>query len=239
VKRALLFTGGLDSVMLWRRTNPVELVYVMQPGSPYLLSELTTICNLCEMEPRLRVLTIEGADWPEPEDDGHVPHRNLGLIVQVAAVTGAQRLYLGSVRGESSPDKSRAFLRAASQALSASEHADIRVEAPLRRQTKAWHLSEHLRRWPEDYELLAATRSCYAETGRCGECLACFRRWVAFKLAGMPAEEHRRAPWERSWDTRSAVKRYALGTTATEWRGMLANHRDAQRALRLQRQEAT
>lgn len=232
--RVLLFSGGLDSVMVWRRCNPDRCVYVAQPGSAYTAVEVQTIENLEAIQPGLEVEIITGAQWPDAEPDGHVPHRNLGLLTQVAACTNADTLYLGSVRGESSPDKSRRFLIAASRALSASENEPVIVKAPLRKHTKAWHLQEHLSKWPEDYGVLIHTRSCYAAQGRCGECMACFRRWVAFTLAGMTPEDHDTAPWERVSDDWRTGLRYLLGTSPGEWRGMLDNHRDALRALRMQ-----
>lgn len=233
MRRVLLFTGGLDSAMLWRKLGEPLCVYVAQPDSPYMQREIMTISTLQRIEPGLRVEVIEGGEWPGPEADGHVLHRNLGLIVQVAANTAAECIYIGSVRGESSPDKSRAFLRATSKALSTSEHHPISVKAPLRRHTKSWWLQDHLSRWPEDWPMLSATRSCYSGDGqRCGQCLACLRRWVAFTNAGVAPEDHASPPWlafSRDW--RVGV-RYLTGTPVFEWPGMLANHRDALRAAR-------
>lgn len=234
--RVLMFTGGLDSVMLWRILGQPPCLFIAQPGSPYRTNEIDTILRLERLEPALHVSMAEGAEWPGPEPDGHVQHRNLGLIVQVAAISAAECIYLGSTRGESSPDKSQAFLRAAGRALSASEHDKIRVCAPLRGHTKAHHLQQHLAKWPDDAPLLTATRSCYGtDKTPCGECLACYRRWVAFKLAHLPIEEHATPPWERPWGGPRTALHYLAGTSPWEWRGMLDNHRDAVRALREQR----
>lgn len=237
MNRVQLFTGGLDSVMLWRflqhKRKPARLVYVVQPGSPYAGAEQATMRVLETIEPALAVETLQGAEWPDPEPDGHVMHRNLGLIVQVAANTAGECIYLGGVRGESSPDKARCFLRAASCALSTSENHPIKVSCPLRRHTKAWHLQAHIRLHPDDYPLIASTRSCYSPEGRCGECVACFRRWVAFTLAGLPPEDHRTPPWEHPYHDGRTAWRYMTGTSPFEWPGMLDNHRDAVRALRM------
>jgi hypothetical protein len=233
-----LFTGGLDSMMLLRRAEPDLCAYVEQAGNPYADEELWTIRRL-QQRVAIPLVILRGAQQQEPEPDGHVLHRNLSLLTCVAANTAATTLLLGSVRGESSPDKSRRFLRAASRALSASEHTRIQVKAPLRRHTKSWWLQDHLSRWPEDYESLRLTRSCYSPHGLCGECLACFRRWVAFTLAGMLPEDHRGAPWARPLDDWRLGLRYVLRTPPGEWLGMLDNHRDALTALRRERGGST
>lgn len=241
----LLYSGGLDSLMLWRLAQPEFSVYV-QVGAAYEADELATVRRLQDMVAGLRVHVVQGPTWlgDLEQADGHIPLRNLVLATTAAAWTPAvDQVLLGAVRGESSPDKSRAFVRSASRALSRAAGHRVQLRAPLRRHSKAWWLAQHLARWPQDREALLATHSCY-EPGQpdgvagCGCCMACFRRWVATSLAGLP-EPYVNDPAERMLAGAIPGSRPGLGalrrTPVREWPAFLGNQLVAYRALRARR----
>lgn len=180
-----LFSGGLDSVLLWHLRRPDDCAYVTW-GAPYEASELQAIWQLQRLGgPKVQVL--RGAPLLPADQDGHVPHRNLMLLATVAAhYPAANEILIGSVLGESSADKSTRFLRAASRVISASEGRDVTVQAPLARGLKRWWVKRYLRAGG-DVRLLACTRSCYRGTAvGCGRCPACFRRWQALQGLCVP-----------------------------------------------------
>lgn len=230
---ALLYTGGMDSLMLATLRPDAVPVYVMI-GSPYENAELDTMFELYQRGgPKPTIL--HGPQLQAPHADGHIVHRNLALITTVAAGTGADEILLGAVKGEASPDKSARFLRATSRALSASEHRPVRVHAPLKRRTKTDAVVDYLIAGGS-VRLLKSTRSCYdPHAERCGRCQACFRRWVAFTNVGTAPEKHDHDP--RAYglaaadDWREMLARLR-GTPAREWLGMVQNNVDAWRALR-------
>lgn len=186
----LLFSGGLDSLCAWHLLGRPVAVYVTL-GHPYQADELHAMGRLAEQRPALRLHAVPGPDLGAlQQPDGHLPHRNLILAAVAAAhCPTADRVALGALLGEASPDKSRRFLRAASRVLSVSEVRRVRVTAPFRHLTKTGLLRAYLRAGG-DPQLVALTRSCY-EAGDtpygCGRCQACFRRWVALYRCGLDA----------------------------------------------------
>lgn len=223
-----LFSGGLDSLCLWVLSGRPTCVYVYT-GHAYELPERQAIMRLQQHTPGLHVQTMAGpliGGLALP--DGHVPHRNLNLLATAAAYTGADRLLLGALLGEASPDKSRRFLRAASAALTASEGRRVRVVAPAARWTKTGLLRRALRQEPWVSGVLHLTRSCYAAgEGECGQCQACFRRHVALYRCGL-TDTPPRLPAGTTWRTAAAGLRQA---GVTRWPALAVNNAGAAQAL--------
>jgi 7-cyano-7-deazaguanine synthase in queuosine biosynthesis len=232
VTDAILYSGGLDSLLL-RLRFPEALLLRVEYGQTYSAAERMAIYSQAGIDRRVP-LTV-GCQLPEAAEDGHVPHRNLALAVLGAAWTGADRVLLGGVRGETSLDKSRRFLHAASRALTRSEGPPVALCAPLAGRTKSEHLRDLVRSQGvvAAQKLLDCTTSCYAaewdgaEIG-CGLCLACFRKWVAVTNAGLAAR-FATDPACREINRRDAV--YLLRAPLREWPGIIENHWDARRAL--------
>lgn len=182
-----LFSGGLDSLCLWYLSGQPTPVYVLL-GHKYEERETETLMRLAEHIPKFRAQLIAGPRIGQLEEhDGHIPHRNLLLAATAAAhFPDTDRIVLGALLGEASPDKSARFNRAVSRALSVSEHRRVRVVAPARHMTKTGLLRAFIRRFPERVPLLRLTRSCYAAgADACGQCPACFRRDVALFHTGL------------------------------------------------------
>lgn len=223
---ALLFSAGLDSLCLWHLTGQPVPVYV-RTGHRYEAAELAALAALEDATLGLRVRVVDGPQIGPLEHPvtGHVPHRNLALLTTAAAATGADRLLLGALLGEASPDKSRRFLRAASRALTASEGRKITVEAPAHRWTKTGLVRRFAAAYPDAVPTLAVTRSCYEPAGECGTCPACFRRQVALWRAGLSAQRPQ-VP-TRHGSALSAA--WAAGVT--RWPALAANNAGALLAL--------
>lgn len=225
----LLFSGGLDSLALWYLLDRPRAVYV-QLGHQYQVAEQQTIDRLSATVTGLSVELVRGPYLAHREDlrTGHIPHRNLALATTTAAVTGADRILLGALLGEASPDKSRRFLKATSAALTASEGRRITVEAPAHRLTKTGLVRKALSRYPEAALPLTMTRSCYSPdptVQECGECPACFRRQVALFRTGLSD----RAP-ELPVRFQSPLEAMA-GAGVARWPGILANNLGAALAV--------
>jgi 7-cyano-7-deazaguanine synthase in queuosine biosynthesis len=232
VKRSvILYTGGMDSLILsWLRPD-AELVYV-SIGSTYEYDELAACLRMAEQGLARMPTIIDGGTLLAQEADGHVLHRNLVLIAHAAAMTGADEVLLGAVRGEASLDKSARFLRRAGRVLSASEGRRVRVRAPLKRDTKAGWVGTFLREGGSRQALMEAV-SCYAGEGwSCGECQACFRRWVALTLNGIDADfasDPRTYASGLRWQD---GVRAILRAPVREWYGMAVNNFGAWQVLR-------
>lgn len=223
MRTALLFSGGADSVAAWFLLGRPNAVYV-RIGHAYQDRELRTIDHQMRSDPRLNVKVLQGPDLGDLEQaDGHIPHRNALLAATVAA-HGYERILLGALAGEASPDKQPRFMRALSQMLSTSESHRVVVEAPLRRYTKTGAIRRLLREHPEAWPMLNASRSCYGNSDEpCLACQACFRRWVAFRLNHLPAGPRPSTPRIRP--------RLLLDAGVAAWPGIVRNNWDAVRAF--------
>lgn len=228
--RALLFSGGLDSLCLWYLTGRPRCVYV-RIGHTYESAELFAVGQLNHRIADLDVTVVDGPKvGPLEAPDGHIPHRNLALITAAAAfLPDVDEVMLGALLGEASPDKSSRFLRRTAAALSASEGRRLRVTAPGRRWTKTGLLRRFLHQFPDHVAELAITRSCYSviAAGPCGQCPACFRRAVALWHVGLrdrpvtlPAVASAGAAW-------TAARRAGVA----RWPGMAVNNAMAGAAL--------
>lgn len=235
-ERVLLFTGGLDSTIMHTLLGEPPCLYVaLEQGFP---AEAKNLSRLWDALP----IDLDVIDAPLPSAakvDGHIPLRNLHLATIGALIT--DRVMIGAVRGESSPDKSEKFLRRASAALTeASQGRKITVEAPLRHLTKRQLVKAFIQQVgrQEAERIFSLTRSCYSEHyDRCGRCMACFRRWVALYLNGIE-EAHENPPWEMirpSWRDRLEYLRWA---PLPEWPGIAESNLEALAALDLRRRRA-
>ena len=106
-RRIQLFSGGLDSYILWHLLDKPEAVYVRYRHK-YQNRELDTITALQALDPDLRVTQSDGPQIGELERaDGHIPHRNLLLVATAVACLNSEIVYQGALRGEASLDKTR------------------------------------------------------------------------------------------------------------------------------------
>ena len=230
-QRILLFSGGLDSYILWHLLDRPDPVYVRY-GHKYQERELDTIAALQEIEPKLQVAFLDGPGIGSLEQpDGHIPHRNLLLVTTAAANMDPAIIYLGALRGEASRDKSYRFLRRTTRLLSLCEHP-VKVLSPSKRYTKTQLVALFARQFPEKLERLSVTRSCYADTGLpCGRCVACFKRWVAMTNNGIE-EAYEVSPGFGVERSVSGLLPYMLRMPVREWPAVLQNTLDAVRAMR-------
>jgi len=236
----LLFSGGLDSYMLWHLLKKPATAYVMIEA-PYELAELAAIDRLENLDRDLNVQRIYGpAVGTYEEPDGHIPYRNLLFATTVAATCLPSTIYLGALAGETSRDKSGKFLANTSALLTYTEKRRVRLTAPFRHLTK----TQLLRRFLVDHEhlipILRQTRSCYRPTPGglgCGCCMACFRRWVAMYHNGIE-ESYVNPPW--IWGELQFVTgnlRYLWQSPITEWFGIARNNWEAAWAIKASKGE--
>jgi 7-cyano-7-deazaguanine synthase in queuosine biosynthesis len=251
----LLFSGGLDSYILYRLLAhrggvPPYLLYCTI-GHRYQGMELQCIRALQRSHASVgRALPVGYAGMCtvgryERHEDGHIPLRNLLLCATAAIeVPDAQTIVLGAVAGESSRDKSQRFLSRTSRELSFQLHRTLHVIAPARHLTKSQLVSLYLGTFPGtvDRALVQMTRSCYGQTTYsvhttgCGACMSCFRRWVAMTRNGvMEPYDADPAAWGaatlKSVGGRGLAR--ILGEVPwREWVGLARNNFDAYRAVR-------
>jgi 7-cyano-7-deazaguanine synthase in queuosine biosynthesis len=128
------------------------------------------------------------------EPDAYIPMRNM-FLAMIGALYG-DTVYMVFQKGEQSiPDRSMEFLLKSSELLSFLNGRKIVVDSPFKDLTKAqmvgWYLSQGREQCPID--VLYKAFSCFEADSTlvpCGQCPACFRKWVAFDNNGLDITFH-------------------------------------------------
>jgi len=182
----LLFSGGLDSYIAWHYLGKPRTLYC-DIGHRYAAQEIEAVKKLVPdtiIDSRLRL-----SDWEKP--DAHIPLRN-AFFCMIASHYDKE-IVLVVQKGEMDlPDRSHFFMGIMSGFLTVQygSSKSYIVLSPFDHMTKTqmvkWYLESDLSR-----EDLLSTRSCFDwDDGPCGNCAACFRRWIAFANSGL-REEYR------------------------------------------------
>lgn len=202
-KHVLLFSGGLDSYIAywWIKSMFKEeplLLYVAL-GHKYQAREIMAIRAL-EDKYVIPSVTIDYSlnleKWEEA--NANIPMRN-SLLAHVAARYG-QNIWMIVQKGETNiPDRTNNFFFDLTNMLTHLNDKIIKVDSPF------WHMTKvDMVRWYKENKFsiphLLKTSSCYSpakvgdEEIGCGNCSACFRRWVAFELNDIE-EKYQIPPW--------------------------------------------
>lgn len=204
-KTVLLFSGGMDSLIMNHLLQP-DILLVCCHGNKYQDIEFAKIQELtnrriipdCIFETSLQLGKFE-------RDDAMIPCRNLYFIL-LAAQYG-ETIYLGSVYGDRSLDKSSEFFLKSKEMLDylyLEQHwcveRKFQVAAPFKEYTKTELVREYLSKGGKA-EYLLISYSCYeGHIKPCGWCKPCFRKWVALQNNGILTNAYflnnpRQAPW--------------------------------------------
>jgi len=224
-----LTSSGVDSFCMWHlfkdKYPNAEPVY-FSLGHKYQDIELKTFEKLAFNVKVVDFMNLGNFE----QENAFIPYRNL-LLFAGACLLSADQVLLGSLRGEYSLDKSPKFMREASDLLSFIGERKVKLLNPVGKYTKTQLVREFLKAHPGKLQLLKTTHSCYQDEKRCGQCMACFRRWVAFSNNGIE-ESYLNPPWE--WQ---AIKYNNLADWLKKfWKNprldILINNYDAYLALR-------
>ena len=206
----VLFSGGMDSLIAWEIVGRPPALYV-DLGHKYSAVERER-CREIIPDPRFFDLQAIGSQFELP--NAEIPLRNLYLAM-VAANLGYDRIWLSVQRNEMNiPDRTPQFFSHASALLSDLTGRNIEVRTPVGEIDKVemveWYVSHG-----KDVDALKRTWACYQpvpsgrvkqipfalgatydvpEMEHCGDCPACFRRFVAMKLNGIHEDWHHKVP---------------------------------------------
>lgn len=192
-KELLLLSGGMDSYITWHYLKKPDCAFV-NVGQKYVDKEWAAVEHLRERHPDLNVVNVAGPNIGASEySDGYIPYRNLYLIFSVLPIS--KNIVIGGVLGDSEDDNNPGFPGLVTDFLSNfGRNHKASLEGPLYAMTKAQAVSWYLDN-VGDVSSLLSTISCYApETGPCGRCKSCFRRWVALEVNGL-TDRFRYDPW--------------------------------------------
>jgi 7-cyano-7-deazaguanine synthase in queuosine biosynthesis len=169
----LLFSGGLDSFIAYHYLNKPKTLYV-NLGHRYAVHEIEVVRKLVPdtaIDNRLNLAEFE-------RRDANIPLRNV-LLVSVASYYDKD-VVLVVQKGEMNiPDRSPYFFNEYARFLTCMWGDRVTLTTPFFNMTKTemvrWYMNN-----VKIQDSLLSTRSCYSAGDLpCGNCSACFRRWVA------------------------------------------------------------
>lgn len=194
-KAIVLFSGGLDSLihLHWAARQPqfdsVETLFV-NLGHRYSRAEFLAADRLGVVAYGKRQHVLNLPLGFAEQADGFIPLRNMMLLS--LATYFADNVVFGMLYNEGPPDKRPGFVKrmagelncqyAAKSYLETSRH--IRIWTPFALQTKTEMLQWYLAHGGEP-ELALLSIGCFSAKGKCGRCMSCFHRWVAFQNCGL------------------------------------------------------
>ena len=178
----LLFSGGMDSYIGWHFLNKPKTLYV-DLGHRYAVHEVDMVKKLVPdtvIDTRLNLAEFEAKD-------ANIPLRN-AFLTMVASYYD-DNIALVVQKGELNiPDRSVHFFNEFGRMLTYLWGKRVTLTTPFFTMTKTemvrWYVDKGL-----DIDVLLSTRSCYSPGDvPCGNCAACFRRWVALINNGLSEE---------------------------------------------------
>lgn len=191
--KVILYSGGIDSFIASTLLGDEWTPVYVNMGTRYSSKELEFI-SASPMSQHLRICDLPLGDLEQ--DNGFLPQRNLMLLAYVQARFNANEIALCAVKGEYSRDKHRTFFQKASELLSYTAGMPVRCYSPLISMTKTQAVARYLKEGYSADELLNYTVSCYHSTSNaCGQCMSCYRRWVALENNGLQ-QQWDFPPWE-------------------------------------------
>lgn len=232
-KSVLLYSGGMDSLMMAHMLKPDVCLHVPH-GSQYEAEEMRRMAQLTEAGYCPVITCYTGLNLGAFErDDLIIPNRNAYLVL--LASTHGEQIYLGAVSGDRSFDKDWKFCQLMTSLLDHmwqdqhwTEARKFAVTIPFKNKTKTDLVRQYLLTGGSK-EALLMSYSCY--TGRptpCGQCKPCFRKWVALENNGIDMDGYfekdpRKSPWLP--DLLPAVRRCEYrGAEDIDWQTALATN---------------
>lgn len=190
----ILYSGGLDSLIMYNYAvahGYTPLCLHVDLGQPYGDKERATFNIVDQFHPKVEVIHMSGLYEliSSRLSNQIIPSRNVMLSVIGSMFSG--EVWLGALDGEQlgkEHDKSPRFFEEISNLLTyTNEMFQPRtlVKAPFAEMSKSETIA-----WALDYgiplSVLVGTSSCYSDTEhKCGECLTCVKRFLAFKANGI------------------------------------------------------
>jgi len=197
---SIMYSGGLDSYIAYFYAKDLgynPILINLDLGHPYADTERKAMSKL-----GLEFTSMQIDLFDKIKNrmvNQIIPSRNILLSVVGSMFSG--RVWICALDGEQlgkENDKSPKFYKDTSNLLSYTNNFfqdNTIVESPFSNKSKKeliqWALLNNV---PD----LDKTSSCYSESGKCGECLACYKRYTAF-LANDIEEEYLKNPLESDY----------------------------------------
>ena len=203
-KTVLLFSGGQDSLIINYIMKPDVLLNISM-NSNYDKTERATFDSIgIDSDKLVNLDEVMNLGMFE-RDDAIIPNRNAHLTL-LASHFG-ETIWLGSVHGDRSFDKDEKFYTRMEDLLNHmwqdqhwTEKRTFSISSPFKDRTKTDLVEEYLDRKGNPIYLYNSY-SCYeGKEQHCGQCKACFRKWVSMENNGLNTKGYWiENPWDAPW----------------------------------------
>jgi len=175
MKEILLFSGGMDSLILWYWLQQPNCLFV-DVGQRYYQKEFSAVTDIAH-ETGMDLIYKEMRVIGEVEKpDADMPQRNMFLLM--LGSNYADKVYLTIQKDEFSiPDRKPAFFKEAEKIVSYLHNRPIKFPVPFETMDK-FDIVEWYKDMGHPIDLLQLTVGCYtkSKSKHCGNCGSCFRR---------------------------------------------------------------
>ncbi len=177
----LLFSGGIDSFCAYHFLKRPKTLY-FDLKSRYSNKELLVVQQLI---PSTIIDTSLDLNSREQGVNAYIPFRNLLLAIQ--ATKYASTIWIAGVKDDNVGDKNEQVFKQMSDLLTNISGKTIQVKSPFWSYTKDEVISWYLHSYKGNPDNLIKTISCYDSSSQiyCGNCPACFRKWIALYVNGI------------------------------------------------------
>jgi len=196
----MLFSGGLDSFIMWRLLDMPDIVYftIGHRSEKKELETIDRILNHPDIKFSGNFYIDRRLQLEEDVETGYILFRNLLFILLAAKY--AKTIILNSML-EYAPDKNQKFFNRTERLMNLSgtssqwhrlDYRRFRILTPFKYFTKTQLLTMYKKAFNDD--LFKLTYSCYkGEDVHCGQCHGCIARAIAFRNLGV-SEEYQQTP---------------------------------------------
>lgn len=207
INLSVCYSGGLDSLIMYNYAlahNYNPMCFYVDFGHPYAQKEIESIKKLEGLEycpAKVEVIKLDTlyALISKRLSNQIIPSRN--LLLAVIGSMFSERVWIGALDGEQlgkEHDKSERFFKDSTKLLSFTNEffqKETIIEAPFanfsKSETIKWAIDNNI-----PLNTLFLTTSCYSETDcKCGKCLTCVKRAIAFKANGISEPDYKHDPF--------------------------------------------
>lgn len=182
--KVILYSGGLDSVMLAAKYPNAKRVY-FDMKTRYAKEEIAQLPDDVIIDTTFNFANVE-------RNDAIIPSRNLYLVTRAADY--GHNIYMAVTSGDSIKDKDADFFRQAQALLNHMNDSwygteeEIYLHTPLKKLSKSQAVKEYLDAG-HSAQALIDSFSCYTPEGgkQCGQCKCCVRKFAALAANGIDA----------------------------------------------------
>jgi len=176
MKKIFLVSGGLDSFLAWElHAEKKDVALFVDYGQKYAKKEYAAVKVLYPVFEYLKI------NKSIIEKNTYIANRNLLLAIIAVSYFDADEVVIAGLKDDNCADKNTIAFNDMSIILTNFSQKRIKITSPFFNLTKGQIIEQYVERGFDKKKLLQ-TISCYSkENGRCGNCPACVRWFVALE----------------------------------------------------------